>query len=107
MLADQYPGYEADKKYETTFLNQGTVFFTVRNQLTQLTQYPAYYHIIKRVGRGQYEATLIEISKPPYSRDSNEVIEKYIEAVEKNIIENSDNWLWSHDRWKDRHLKQA
>lgn len=104
MLADQYPGYETDKKYETTFLNQETVFFYGANQLTQLTQYPAFYHHIKRTGRGRYEATIIEISNPPYSKDSNEVIEKYINAVEQNIRENPSNWLWSHDRWKSRHL---
>lgn len=107
MLADQYPGYASDKKYETIFMNQETVFFYGVNQITQLTQYPAYYHIIKRKGRGVYEATAVEIAIPPYTKDSNEVIEKYIKAVEKNIQENPSNWLWSHDRWKNRHLKQA
>ena len=107
MLADQYPGYDSDKKYETTFLNQKTVFFYGANQIAQLTQYPVYYHTIKRIGRGMYEATAMEIAVPPYTKESKEVIEKYIRAVEKNIQENPSNWLWSHDRWKSRHFTQA
>ena len=30
----------------------------------------------------------------------NEITEKYIRLLEKSIIEQPDNWLWSHKRWK-------
>jgi KDO2-lipid IV(A) lauroyltransferase len=105
-MADQYPGYANDKRFSTTFMNQETVFFYGTNQLAILTQYPVLFYEIKKIKRGYYETKAVKISTPPYPRDSNEIIEKYIEAVEKLIRQNPSGWLWSHNRWKQRHLKQ-
>lgn len=107
IMADQYPGYGRDKKYQATFLNQNTVFFYGVNQLAQLTQYPAFFHQVRKIKRGYYEATLEQISQPPYTKNSDELIENYVKAVEKMIREEPAGWLWSHDRWKTRHLTQA
>jgi Kdo2-lipid IVA lauroyltransferase/acyltransferase len=103
-VADQYPGYGHDKKYVTTFLHQETAFFYGINQLAVITQYPAVYYKIKKIRRGYYEALPIIISKPPYDKASDVVIENYIRAVEHVIQEDPAGWLWSHNRWKKRHL---
>jgi KDO2-lipid IV(A) lauroyltransferase len=104
-VADQYPGYGRDKKFITQFLNQETAFFMGTNQLALLTQYPALYYPMKKVKRGYYEAYPIVIAAPPYSRTSETVIEQYVRVVEQVIRENPAGWLWSHNRWKKRHLK--
>jgi KDO2-lipid IV(A) lauroyltransferase len=104
-VADQYPGYGRDKKYITRFLNQETAFFLGTNQLAQLTQYPAVYYKIKKVKRGFYEAYPHVIARPPYPRESELVIENYVRVVEEMIREYPAGWLWSHNRWKKRHLK--
>lgn len=107
IMADQYPGYDRDKKYYTTFLNQETVFFYGANQLAVLTQYPVIYHEIRRVKRGYYEVSLLEIARPPYEKSSSSIVENYVRAIEISIRENPANWLWSHNRWKKRHLEQT
>jgi KDO2-lipid IV(A) lauroyltransferase len=107
IVADQYPGQRLDKKYLTTFLHQETAFFYGTNQLATLTQYPIFYAEIRKISRGYYEVSLIEIARPPYSRETDEIIEKYVKAAEKVIREYPSGWLWSHNRWKDRHLTQA
>lgn len=104
-VADQYPGYGRDKKYVSQFLNQETVFFYGTNQLAMLTQYPAVYYEIKKVKRGFYEATPIVVALPPYEKGSDAVIENYVRIVERVIQKNPSGWLWSHNRWKKRHLK--
>jgi Kdo2-lipid IVA lauroyltransferase/acyltransferase len=106
IVADQYPGYKHDKKYATTFLNQETVFFLGSNQLATLTQYPAVYYNLKKVKRGYYEAIPTIIALPPYEKDGFVVIERYARIVEEAIRENPSSWLWSHNRWKKRHLAQ-
>jgi KDO2-lipid IV(A) lauroyltransferase len=106
-VADQYPGYGHDKKYVTDFLNQETVFFYGTNQLAVLTQYPAVYYKIKKVKRGYYEASPVVIAVPPYEKNSNEVIENYVRTAEEVIRENPSDWLWSHNRWKKRHLENT
>jgi KDO2-lipid IV(A) lauroyltransferase len=105
IVADQYPGYGRDKKYTTTFLNQETVFFYGVHQLAMLTQYPIVFYEMKKVKRGYYETTAIEIATPPYAKDGDRVTEAYVRAVEKGIRQNPSGWLWSHNRWKKRHLK--
>lgn len=107
IVADQYPGKRLDKKYVTTFLHQETAFFYGTNQLAALTQYPVLYAEIKKVKRGYYEVNLITLAEPPHVKESNEIIERYVQAAEKVIREYPAGWLWSHNRWKKRHLKQA
>jgi Lauroyl/myristoyl acyltransferase len=103
-VADQYPGYGRDKKFITEFLHQETAFFLGTNQLAQLSQYPAVYYKPKKIRRGYYEASPVIIALPPYPRDSQIVIEKYVQEVEKAIREYPPGWLWSHNRFKKRHL---
>ena len=104
-MADQYPGYEHDKKYIAEFLNQETAFFYGTQQLAIMTQYPAVFYAMKKIRRGYYETTVVEVAMPPYPKDDNKVINRYIQAAEQVIRENPSGWLWSHNRWKKRHLK--
>jgi KDO2-lipid IV(A) lauroyltransferase len=106
-VADQYPGYGRDKKYITRFLNQETAFFMGTNQLALLSQYPAVFHKTKKLKRGYYEAHPVIIALPPYPRESLQVIEYYVLRVEELIREYPAGWLWSHNRWKKRHLKNS
>lgn len=107
IVADQYPGHRQDKKYLTTFLNQETAFFYGTNQLAMMTQYPIFYAEIRKQKRGYYEVTLVELAQPPYTKETDEIIERYVNAAEKIIQEYPSGWLWSHKRWKKRHLTQA
>jgi len=106
VVGDQYPGYKHDKKFATKFLNQDTVFFYGSYQIALLTQYPVVYASIKKTKRGYYEATLIRLAEPPYDKNDNRVLESYIRMVEQAIRERPAEWLWSHNRWKTRHLEQ-
>ncbi len=105
IVGDQYPGYKHDKKFATKFMNQDTVFFYGSYQIALLTQYPAVYHQLKKVKRGYYEVTSVELAGPPYDKDDNSLMESYIKAVEKVISDRPSEWLWSHNRWKKRHLE--
>lgn len=106
-VTDQYPGHGNDKRYQTTFLNQETVFFYGTNQLIALTQYPVIFYGLKKIKRGFYEASPVEVAHPPYLKEDTWMIVKYVRAVENIIRENPSSWLWSHNRWKKRHLTQA
>lgn len=105
IVADQYPGYGRDKKYVAQFLNQETVFFYGVHQLAVLTQYPIVFYNMRKVKRGYYETTATEIAMPPYAKDNDRVMEAYVQAVEDGIRQNPSGWLWSHNRWKKRHLR--
>lgn len=105
-VADQYPGYGHDKKFITTFLNQETAFFYGTNQLAHMTQYAALYYSIRKVKRGYYEAFPVVVARPPYEKSDDTVIENYVREVERAILAHPEGWLWSHNRWKTRHLEK-
>lgn len=107
IVADQYPGHKRDKRYMTTFLNQETAFFYGTNQLAAMTQYPVLFTEIRKVKRGFYEVTFVPLAEPPYEKNSDEIIDRYAKAAEKLIHQYPSGWLWSHNRWKKRHLTQA
>ena len=106
-VADQYPGYKKDKKYATTFLNQDTVFFLGTNSMAILSQYPVLYYAPKKVKRGYYVASPYVIGVPPYDKNSTDVMENYVRQVEKVIQDDPAGWLWSHNRWKKRHIERS
>lgn len=105
LVGDQYPGYKHDKKFPTKFMNQDTVFFYGTYQVAVLTQFPVVYNRVRKIRRGYYEVTSIPLANPPYDKNDNSVLEKYIQEVERAIRERPSEWLWSHNRWKKRHLE--
>jgi Kdo2-lipid IVA lauroyltransferase/acyltransferase len=105
-VADQYPGYKKDKKHAAPFLNQETVFFLGTNSMAIMSQYPAIYYTIKKIRRGYYEAYPNIVALPPFEKTSTVVLDNYIKLVEQVIVENPSGWLWSHNRWKKRHVDQ-
>jgi len=107
IVSDQYPGQKKDKKYITLFLHQETAFFQAPNQIASLTKYPVVFSAIRKVKRGFYEATFVLLAEPPYIKDEEKVIDRYVQAAEEVIRKYPAGWLWSHKRWKKRHLTQA
>ena len=63
------------------------------------------YYEIKKVKRGFYEAYPVIVALPPYEKTSDAVVENYVRIVERVIRKDPSGWLWSHNRWKKRHLQ--
>lgn len=102
IMADQFPGHARDKKLWTKFLNQNTAFFLGLSQVAYMTQYPAVFYGVRKIKRGFYEAEGFVVSRPPYVKDSQQIVEDYARAAEKIINQYPAGWLWSHNRWKTR-----
>ena len=49
---------------------------------------------------------IIELALPPYEKENTDVLRNYIYEVENVIDKDPAGWLWSHNRWKTRHLKE-
>lgn len=105
VVADQYPGHGNDKRHLTQFLGQDTVFFYGSQQMATLTQAPVLYVSLKKVKRGFYTCLLEVIGEPPYNKTDTFIIDNYAKAVEQSIRAQPAGWLWSHNRWKKRHVK--
>ncbi len=101
--SDQTPA-RSEINFWTKFLNQDTAFFMGIGKMANALDYSVLYFDIQRDSRGYYSIRIKPISITPHTDSATEITEKYVSLLEQSIIENPDNWLWSHRRWK--HKKQ-
>lgn len=99
IVADQLPAGR-DKKLWVSFLNNQTAFFYSIEQLARLINQPVAYFNIRKVQRGKYEVEMHLLSIEPRAEKEGIIIKKYAKALEENINQQPENWLWSHKRWK-------
>jgi len=99
-IADQTPFPE--NAYWTKFLNQNTPVFTGAEKISKKLNYPIVFINIIRTKRGYYEIFAELLEQEPKNTAENEISERFINRLEKEIIKKPEIWLWSHRRWKHR-----
>lgn len=99
-VADQ----TASKKdaYWTTFLNQETAVFTGPEKLAKKFKLPVVYMSVQRPKRGYYTISAEILFRDPALTAENEIMERFTQRLEQDIINNPAIWLWSHRRWKHK-----
>ena len=101
VLADQAPVGKA-QRYWTRFLNQNTSFYHGIGKVSKLANTPVMVILPKKVKRGYYEITFKWVAENLEEVTGEEILERYIEILEKHINENPSEWLWTHKRWKTK-----
>lgn len=100
-VADQNPS-NAQTAYWTHFLNQETAFLNGIPRIAKKLQLPLSFLAVKRIGRMKYESSSYTLVEDPSNFSENEIMELIVKAVERDIIEQPECWLWSHRRWKHK-----
>ena len=118
MLSDQKPSPRSTQ-VTLEFFGHPTPFLNGSEVLGKKFGYPCFYGYIRSAARGQYSMELLplnvpDMNDPQYmqqyhmpedirmiitSRDLS-VTQKYVRLLERNIREQPELWLWSHNRWK-------
>lgn len=101
-IADQASSQET--AYWTTFLHQDTAVFTGPEKIAKKFNYPVVYMNIKRVKRGYYEVIPELMFENPGNTADNEILESFMQRLEKEIKLDPAIWLWSHKRWKHKRV---
>jgi len=101
MLGDQSPN-NLKKSYITTFLHQESCMIYGPEHFAKKYDMPVIYYEVVKTKRGVYEVYLELITEKPQETATGEIIEKYIQLLEKTIKKEPQFWLWSHRRWKNR-----
>lgn len=99
LAADQSPK-KNDEPYWATFLGRDTAFHTGTEKIAKAFKYPVIFMSMQRTNRGHYEVSLSLITKPPYSKVQNDIMQLYVENLEELVNENPKDWLWAYRRWK-------
>ena len=99
MVGDQRP-IRKHIQYWTNFMNQQTAVFTGSEKLARKFNAVVVFMKVRRIRRGQYIAEIELITDEPGKTALFEITEKHTRILEKLIMEEPANWLWSHNRWK-------
>jgi KDO2-lipid IV(A) lauroyltransferase len=83
-----------------TFLNQPTPVITGFEHFAKEYDTPVLFLSMERVKRGYYEGTFHHITDTPRQTKDGEIVEAYMQLLEKKIHARPAHWLWSHRRWK-------
>ena len=97
-IADQSP--LPGDRVVARFLNQPTLFLSGPEYIAKKLDLPVAYLGMNRVKRGRYEIEITKITDSAKSLPNKELIREYAKLLEKGILANKYNWLWSHKRWK-------
>ena len=97
--ADQGPRRE-DDKYWSDFLGIETAFFTGPEKLARLFKAPVVFVAVQRLRRGCFRVCFQHLTHPPYSQATGEIMQPYVEAVQRQIRHAPEDWFWRYKRWK-------
>jgi KDO2-lipid IV(A) lauroyltransferase len=100
MVADQIPTID-EPKHWTRFLGSETAFFVGADAVARILAARVVFVDMQRVRRGHYRVRLECIAAPPYPPGRGfDIVERYAQALEREIRASPADWLWVHNRWK-------
>lgn len=92
------------KSYWRTFMGTTVPVFTGADRLAKEFNFPVYFTEINRVKRGYYTASVSLLVNDPSKCKENEITDLFIEKLEAQIKRDPAQYLWSHNRFKYKHL---
>lgn len=102
-LGDQSPAPHG-KMYYTPFMGRLAPMHLGIATITLKLGVPMWYFDIRRLRRGYYEVTFLEIPHADLDpKDKNSVYRltnRHVAVLENAIRQDPARWLWSHRRWK-------
>lgn len=101
LLSDQTPKM-GHFKYHDTFLGIDVPMFTGAEELAKKLNFPVLFLKVQKVKRGYYTATFSTLADHPKEYPDYEITRKFFDALENQIREKPEYYLWSHKRWKHR-----
>ena len=105
MAADQSPS-NLSKAFWVHFLGLNTACLHGPGKYSKEYDLPIVYCDIQRVKRGFYTLELSWLLDDNKNYNEGEIVAKFMEKLEQKIVENPDNYLWSHNRWKRKYEGQ-
>jgi KDO2-lipid IV(A) lauroyltransferase len=105
-IADQSPKKKYIRHY-VPFLHHQTPVLTGAEKLTKRYGFEAWYIDVRRIKRGYYEATFIQLHAHPQSLPDFQLTDLYYHQLEQIILRQPELYLWTHNRFKHSPVRDA
>ncbi len=106
ILSDQTPKLGAFK-HRDTFMGIDVPMFTGTEELAKKLDFAVLYLKVEKVKRGHYTATFVPLADNPKEYPDFQITRMFFDALENQIREKPEYYLWSHKRWKLRKIPQT
>jgi KDO2-lipid IV(A) lauroyltransferase len=103
ILSDQTPKVGAFK-HRDTFMGIDVPMFTGTEELAKKLDFAVLYLKVEKVKRGYYTATFVPLVDNPKEYPDFQITRMFFDALETQIREKPEYYLWSHKRWKLRNV---
>ena len=98
-VADQSPS-TMRTAYWTEFLNQDTAVQMGPERIAIKYNHPVVFVYLEKVRRGRYVLRMKRLVDQPQECEPYEITEAHVRALEEQILNHPEYWLWTHRRWK-------
>ena len=102
LIADQRPRWAESDKIWRTFLGQPSLFFGGIGGYAKKFKMMVYALDIEKVNPSHYTCNFIQLYDGEEDIPESEIMDRYVEAIERMIRRSPELWLWSHRRWKHK-----
>jgi KDO2-lipid IV(A) lauroyltransferase len=101
LIADQRPQRE-NIQYWTNFLNQDTPVFLGPEKIGRKINAAIVFMYLEKIKRGHYIIKTKLLLEDVSQCKEYEITETHLRSLEKLVLENPENYLWTHKRWKHK-----
>lgn len=101
LLSDQSPEVKKTH-YWSEFMGVKVPIHTGAEMLAKKFNMAVVNYSVKKVKRGLFEVTFETITETPKEFKNYDITDKYLAITERNIHEQPECYLWSHNRFKHR-----
>ena len=98
-IADQSPKW-TKVKYWGKFMNIDIPIINGPEVIARKLDLPVFYFKTERIKRGVYQCSFVLLEESPKSVKPFEVTDRFIQELEKQIIEAPEFYFWTHKRFK-------
>jgi len=100
-VSDQSP--KLNKAYHwTDFMGIPSPCYTGAEMLAKKLNHSVAFLKIEKVKRGFYEGTIVTLADNPSDFKNYDITDMFTKAVESQIYNSPEYYLWTHKRWKHR-----
>ncbi|MDB5198145.1 MAG: lipid biosynthesis acyltransferase [Chitinophagaceae bacterium] len=99
LVADQSPA-NGPSAFWLNFFSRPTPFLYTPEKSAQRSKVPVGFASFKKIKRGYYKFETTMITLNAADTEKGELTRKYRDFLQQQILEQPDNYLWSHRRWK-------
>ena len=101
LISDQNPVIDENTKW-LSFFGHSVPVIDGPEKIAKKFNYPVLFCDIQKENNGFYNITFETLEENPKESTNGEITKKFFKRLEKQIKEDPNNYLWSHNRWKHK-----